>query len=165
MKKVLDIPKNIFNKIKYSIDMKIKYDGIHGFLFYLAAIVAVIAGVGNLALSQVHIAIIIGLFNRIIGLYMFGFILFGLISLFGVTRLNGTRSSVLRAMFANAIAMGFGTYYLILMMKDVASQETVTYYFVYNSFITSIIVIIMYLVSIILLAVGEFVYARKQPKN
>lgn len=150
----IDRTKEKFNK-------KVQQEGMRTLLVRAAVIVVAILAIGNLAFSQVHIGVIVLVFNRVIGLVMFSFVLFGLVSLFAVTRLTTERATILRAILAISFTIIFGSLYAYLLMRDVITQETVTYYKIYDSFMSSLVILIGYLISIILLVVGEFVYGRK----
>jgi len=151
----------VFKALKSKLQTKIRQVGMRDFLVKIAVFIVVVFAVGNLAFSQVHIGVIVKVFNRIVGLTMFGFILFGLVSLFAVTRLTAERNTILRALLSLVVTSALGITYITILLRDVATQESVTYFLIYNSFITAVVIVVGYLIAALLLVIGEFVYANK----
>ena len=138
----------------------IKDMGLRDFLIRIAIIIVVILATSNLAFSQIHIATITKIFTRIIGLVMFAFILFGLVSMFAMVRINNTRGSILRAILSIFITLIFGIIYIKILTNNVAEQASVTYEIIKKSYIMGMIVNIGNVIAIILLIIGEFFHGK-----
>ena len=114
--------------------------------------IVLINGVGELALSQVHILAVTKLFVTEIGLYLFLFIIFGLTTAFNGLLLDKPRGVILLVV-SGAIAAGAGFVYLRLLQADVAKQTTLTMADVQTSAMLVAVSIVIYLGGSILISV------------
>ncbi len=119
--------------------------------------VAVINGLGELAISHIHILAITKLFANEIGIYLFLFIIFGLTTAFNAFSLKTYRGIVL-FIVTSWLAAGAGYVYLRIMQADVVAQENLTMVDVNDSWQLIILSIGIYIVGSIvipLLSWGE----------
>lgn len=122
-------------------------------LWQIAKILVIVIAVLNLSYSQVHIAVITQIFNRVIGLVMFTFILFGLVSLFSVTRIAHTSLWAILSVLATNILGGL---YVVILLLDVSNQVAVTMSTIMPSLLFSIVILLFNFVAIGLFIMGEF---------
>jgi hypothetical protein len=114
--------------------------------------IVLINGIGELALSQVHILATTKLFATEIGIYLFLFIIFGLTTAFNGLLLDKRRGVILLVV-SGVIAAGAGFIYLRLLQADVAAQATLTMEDVRTSALLVAASIVIYLVGSILISV------------
>lgn len=95
------------------------------FLQKFAAIILCITGVGQLAISFIHVEAITKIFTNQIGFYMFLFIIFGLTTGINAVLLEKPRS-LISFIFSGIVAVASGYVYLNLMQADVARQDALT---------------------------------------
>jgi succinate dehydrogenase hydrophobic anchor subunit len=133
----------------------IEHEGISKFLTNIAIGIIVVLALGNLALSQIHIGVITQIFERLSGLVMFLFILFGLVTLFLTTRMKDRKSGVYRAMGSIVFTIGLGCLFSYYLYHDVVTQPSVTFQTVGTSLIFSIILVVFYLTALILLIIAQ----------
>ena len=107
-----------------------------------------IVGVGQLALSQIHILASTKIFASQIGLFLFIFIIFGLTTGFNAILIETPRS-VLSLIVSGVIASVSGVIYLRLMQADVAKQDALTMADVSDSWQLAIAAIGVYIVAAI----------------
>ncbi|KAA3661116.1 MAG: hypothetical protein DWQ04_17400 [Chloroflexi bacterium] len=112
--------------------------------------IIIINGLGELAISQVHILAITKLFANEIGMYLFLFTIFGLTTTFNAFSLK-TRRSIIFYIVTSWLAAVFGYIYLNLMQADVAAQETLSMVDVQTSWRLMIVSIAIYLVGSIVI--------------
>lgn len=112
--------------------------------------IAFVNALGQLAGSQIHILAITKLFPREIGIILFMFIIFGLVTGFNVFLLDKKRGILFFA-FSSCVTAGAGFIYLNILQKDVAAQETLTMVDVQQSWMLMIISIGIYLVGSLLI--------------
>jgi hypothetical protein len=105
-----------------------------------------INGLGELALTQVHVLAITKLFVNEIGLYLFMFIIFGITATFNALSLEKRQSIIFFSVSCWVTAV-FGYIYLSLMRADVAAQDNLTMADVQTSWLLIIISIGIYLVG------------------
>ena len=115
-------------------------------LLKVAVGIMLINGLGQLALSQVHILAITKLFANQIGVYLFLFVIFGLTASFNAFSLEKRRSIILFTV-SSWLTAGIGYIYLSLMQTDVAAQGALTMADVRSSSMLVGISIAIYLVG------------------
>ncbi len=108
--------------------------------------IVLVNGLGELALSQIHILAITKLFANEIGIYLFMFIIFGITAAFNALSLERRRNIILFTVSCWVTAV-FGYIYLTLMQTDVAAQNTLTMADVQTSWLLIAISIGIYLVG------------------
>lgn len=160
MKKILIKIKSIMSKIWDFIKESPKSAG---------AMIVGFNGLFQLAISQVHILALVtikptldgttGIKSEGIGMYFFMFILFGLVSIFAGTRIVD-KNSLLRAVFSNIVAIGFGTYYFLQITNP---STYISFGHVQESVIVMIIGLSLYIVSIILYLLQLPIYKKHTP--
>jgi len=133
----------------------IAHEGVSKFLTNIAIGIIVVLALGNLALSQIHIGVITQIFERLSGLVMFMFVLFGLVTLFLVTRMKDRKSGVYRAMGSIVFTIALGSLFSYYLYNDVLTQPSVTFQTIATSFIFSIILIVFYIVALVLLIIAQ----------
>lgn len=133
----------------------ISHEGVSKFLTNLAITLIVILGLGNLALSQIHIGVITQIFERLSGLVMFMFVLFGLVTLFLATRMKDRKSGVFRAIGSIVLTMALGSLFSYYLYHDVSTQPSVTFETVGTSLIFSLVLVALYAVSLVLIIVAQ----------
>jgi len=114
--------------------------------------IVLINGIGEVALSQVHILAATKLFVTEIGFYLFLFIIFGLTTAFNGLLLD-KRKGIITLILSGVIAAGAGFIYLRLMQADVAAQTALTMEDVQISALLVTASIGIYLIGSILIAV------------
>jgi len=112
----------------------------------IAVGIILINGLGELALTQIHILAITKLFVNEIGLYLFMFIIFGITATFNVLSLKKRRNIIFFSISCWVTAV-FGYIYLTMMQTDVAAQDTLTMADVQTSWLLMIVSIGIYLVG------------------
>jgi len=112
----------------------------------IAVGIIIINGLGELAISQVHILAITKLFANEIGMYLFLFTIFGLTTTFNAFSLK-TRRSIILYIATSWLAAVFGFVYLNIMQADVTAQETLTMVDVQDSWRLILISSVIYLVG------------------
>ena len=100
--------------------------------------IAFFNALGQLAGSQIHILATTKLFAREIGVYLFLFIIFGLVTGFNVFLLEKKRGLLFFA-FSSWVTVVAGLIYLNILQTDVAAQETLTMVDVQQSWMLVII--------------------------
>ena len=91
----------------------------------IMAIILCITGVGQLAISYIHIDTITKIFANQIGIYLFLFIIFGLTTGINAVLLEKPRS-LISFIFSGIVAVASGFVYLQLVEADVARQDALT---------------------------------------
>ncbi len=134
----------------------IQHEGMSKFLTNIAIGIVVVLGLGNLALSQIHIEVITQLNERLTGLTMFMFVLFGLVSIFLITRMKDRKSGVYRAMGSILITILIGLLFNTYLYQDFVEFDFVTFDTIATSFIFTIILILAYLAAFVLLFIAKF---------
>lgn len=88
-----------------------------------------IAGLGNLAISQIHIGVMTDSFMNEIGFYFFLFIIFGLVAFMNAMNMrkdtSGIGNSILTLILGFA-ASGAGGVYIKLLLDDIAIGKLLT---------------------------------------
>ena len=112
----------------------------------IAVGIILVNGLGELALTQIHVLAITKLFVNEIGLYLFMFIIFGITATFNALSLEKRQSIIFFAVSCWITAV-FGFIYLRLLQADVAGQDTLTMADVQTSWLLIIISIGIYLVG------------------
>ena len=112
----------------------------------IAVGIVLINGLGELALTQIHVLAITKLFANEIGVYLFMFIILGMTASFNVLSLEKRLSIIFFAVSCWVTAI-FGYVYLTLMQNDVAAQGTLTMADVQTSWLLIVISIGIYLVG------------------
>lgn len=95
------------------------------FLQKIVAIILCITGVGQLAISFIHVEAITKIFANQIGFFLFLFIIFGLTTGINAVLLEKP-SSLISFIFSGVVAVVSGYVYLNIMQTDVARQDTLT---------------------------------------
>lgn len=93
--------------------------------FKVAAGIILANGLGELALSQIHILASTKIFAGEIGVYLFLFIIFGLVTSFNIFLLHNPRNLIFFSI-SSWISAGAGFVYLKILQADVAAQEALT---------------------------------------
>ncbi|RPI32153.1 MAG: hypothetical protein EHM70_09665 [Chloroflexota bacterium] len=93
--------------------------------FKIAAGIVVLNGLGELAVSQVHILASTKVFASEIGMYLFLFIIFGVVTSFNIFLLNSLRGLAFFSV-SSWVSAAAGYIYLKIMLADVAAQESLT---------------------------------------
>ncbi|MFK7801317.1 MAG: hypothetical protein AB8G95_06785 [Anaerolineae bacterium] len=120
------------------------------FLRILTSILFIV-GVGQLAISQIHIAATTKIFANQIGLFLFIFMIFGLTTGFNAVLIEKPRS-VLLLIVSSVICSWGGFVYLRLLQADVLAQEKLTMADVNDSFQLVAASIVIYLVGSIVVS-------------
>ena len=95
------------------------------FFLRVAAGILLIVGVGQLAISQIHIEAITKIFANQIGFYLFLFMIFGLTTGFNAVLIEKPLSVVSLIVSSILCSVG-GIIYLRLLQAEVVSQEQLT---------------------------------------
>lgn len=99
----------------------------------------------ELAISQIHIAMITQLSIREIGFYFFLFILFGLLVLFNLTSMKiDSKGRITAYIFTTLAAVGAGAWMIKLAIDDYNVKDYVTFDVIYPSLTGIIIGIVIY---------------------
>lgn len=109
-----------------------------------------IIGLGELALSQVHILTSTKVFASEIGIYLFIFIIFGLVTAFNTFSLKTWRG-IIFYIATSWIAVAGGFIYLKILQTDVKAQKNLTMADVNDSWLLVVISICIYLLGSILI--------------
>ena len=123
-----------------------------------------IVGVGQLAISQVHIAAAAKIFANEIGLYLFIFIIFGLTTGFNAVLIEKP-FSIVSLLVSSVFASVGGFVYLRLLQADVAQQEQLTMADVNNSFQLVVASIVIYLVISIIVSILSWPDVKAASQN
>lgn len=119
-----------------------------------------IVGVGQLAISQIHIAAASKIFANQIGLYLFLFIIFGLTT--GLNAVLIEKPMSLISFVGSSILGSWGGFiYLRLLQADVIKQEQLTMADVSDSFQLVAASIVIYLVGSIIVSVLSWPDVKK----
>ena len=118
----------------------------------IATAIMFIVGVGQLAISQIHIGAATKIFANQIGFYLFAFIIFGLTTGFNAVLIDKPRS-VLSLIMSSVLSAGGGFIYLRLLQAEVIRQEQLTMADVNDSFRLVVASIVIYLVGSIIVSV------------
>jgi hypothetical protein len=113
--------------------------------------ILLIVGVGQLAISQIHIAAATKIFANQIGIYLFIFMIFGLTTGFNAVLIEKPRS-ILLLIVSSIIGSWGGFVYLRLLQADVVLQEKLTMTDVNDSFRLVAASIVIYLVGSIIVS-------------
>ncbi len=122
------------------------------FFLRIATYILFIVGVGQLAISQIHIAATTKIFANQIGFYLFVFMIFGLTTGFNAVLIEKPRSVVLLLVSGALTAWG-GIVYLRLLLADVAAQEQLTLADVGQSYDLVVFSLVVYVVGAIVVSV------------
>ena len=125
----------------------------------IGAYITSIMGMLQLAVSQDHIAALVtirpttvGVSNQGIGMFLFAFILFGLVSIFAATRINSLKTAIF-ASFSNTVTIGFGIYYLmqisnkLAVIPSSANRVFTSKVYIYIGIVSYLIGIILYILD------------------
>jgi membrane associated rhomboid family serine protease len=93
--------------------------------FKFAAGVVLINGLGELAVSQIHILVSAKVFAAEIGIYLFLFIISGLVTSFNIFLLKKMQGMIF-LIVSCWITAGSGYIYLRILQADVATQKALT---------------------------------------
>ncbi len=122
------------------------------FLLKLCTGILLITGVGQLAISQIHILATTKIFANQIGLYLFLFIIFGLTTGFNAVLIEKPLSLISFA-FSSIMACIGGGVYLQLLAADVIAQDSLRMEDVLDSWQIVIASMIIYGVGLILVPI------------
>ena len=112
----------------------------------IAVGIVLINGLGELALTQIHVVAITKLFVNEIGVYLFMFIIFGVTATFNAFSLDKQRSIIIFTVSCWVTAT-FGFIYIRLLQADVASQDALTMADVRTSWLLIVISIGIYMIG------------------
>lgn len=132
--------------------------------FKIAKLIVLMNGLGQLALSQIHILASTKMFTKEIGFYLFFFIIFGLANGFNTFLLKKVRGLVF-FIFTSWLTAGFGYIYLRILEADVAMQDTLTMADVQNSWTMIVVAIVICLVGSIVVPLMGWKEARQGQNN
>lgn len=118
----------------------------------ILTIILFIVGVGQLAISQIHISAATKIFANQIGLYLFLFIIFGLTTGFNAVLIENPRS-ILSLIVSSIIGSWGGFVYLRLLQADVVQQEQLTMADINDSFLLVTVSIVIYLVGSLMVSI------------
>ena len=117
--------------------------------YHIPRFAMILMALAQLAFSQIHIRVVILLFVREIGFFLFGFIFAGIIGSFLLISMQEVdRNGFLRLLIPTGITIVFGAYVLFLILTDTA---TVPFSTLQNSvfmLIASVVVNVLGLVAI-----------------
>lgn len=119
-------------------------------LFKSAKFTAIIAAIGQLAISQIHIGIITKVFEPSIGFFLFLFITFGVVMAFNSTSFRAESNPVL-FLFGGIASSGTGLIYLNMLNADIRAENLLTFADARVSIFVSIAVITIYIASTIIM--------------
>ena len=125
---------------------------MRGNILKLLSVIVLIAGVGNLAASQIHVGTITKIFDNRIGIFLFLFIIFGMTTGFNGMLIDKFRS-LISLIVSGLLASGSGFIYLRILEADVASQDKLTMADVSQSHQIVIVSIVIYLIGALVLPV------------
>ena len=114
--------------------------------------IMLLSGVGELALSQIHILASTKVFATEIGIFLFMFIIFGLTTSFNGLLLD-KRRGIFLLIVMSLLAAGAGFIYLQLLLADVNQQSTLALKDVRNSALLVAASMIIYVVGAVLISV------------
>lgn len=118
----------------------------------ITTVILFMVGVGQLAISQIHISAATKIFANQIGIYLFLFIIFGLTTGFNALLIEKFRSII--SLIVSAVIGSWGGFvYLRLLQADVTRQAQLTMADVNDSFILVAASIAIYLVGSIVISI------------
>ncbi len=121
------------------------------FFIRIVAGILLIVGVGQLAISQIHIEAITKVFANQIGFYLFLFMIFGLTTGFNAVLIEKPLS--IASLIGSAILSSVGGFiYLRILQAEVVTQEQLTMGDINDSFRYVAFSIVVYLVGAILVS-------------
>lgn len=126
--------------------------------------ILLIMGVGQLAISQVHIEAATKIFANQIGFYLFVFMIFGLTTGFNAVLIEKP-ISILSLIVSSILSAVGGVVYLRLLQADVLRQEQLTMADVNDSFRLVLFSVIVYLVGSILVSLLSWPDVRAASQN
>jgi hypothetical protein len=134
--------------------------------FFLRIVSAIlfIVGVGQLAISQIHISAATKIFANQIGIYLFIFIIFGLTTGLNAVLIDKPRS-ILSLVGSSIIGSIGGVVYLRLLQADVLRQEQLTMADVNDSFQLVTASIVIYLVGSIIVSILSWPDVKAASQN
>ena len=118
----------------------------------IVAALVLISGIGELAVSQIHIATTTKLFATEVGFYLFLFVIFGLTTGFNAMLLKNVRGMVV-LVGSGLVAVWSGWVYMGLVRTDVAEQTSLAMEDVRTSLMLVTASIAIYAAGIVLLPV------------
>ena len=134
------------------------------FFLRITAGILLIVGVGQLAISQIHIEAITKIFANQIGFYLFLFIIFELTTGFNAVLVEKPLSVV--SLIASAILSSLGGFiYLRLLQTEIVTQEQLTMADVSDSFRYVVFSIVVYLVGAIIVSFLSWPDVRAASQN
>jgi hypothetical protein len=92
-------------------------------VFKILAGIVLLNGLGQLAVSQIHILASTKVFASQVGVYLFVFVIFGLVAAFNIFLLHSRRALVFFS-GASWISAAAGYIYIKIIQADVAAQES-----------------------------------------
>ena len=107
-------------------------------VFKITKGIVLINGLGQLAVSQIHILASTKLFASEIGVYLFMFVIFGLVTAFNTFLLKKLQGMIF-FIVSCWVTAGSGYIYLKLLQADVAAQEALTMAEVNDSWMLAVI--------------------------
>lgn len=116
------------------------------------AIVLFLVGIGQLAMSHIHIEAITKIFANQIGIFLFIFIIFGLTTGFNAILVEKPRSLFL-LLLSSMLATWGGIVYIRLLQADVAQQEKLLMADVSQSFWMVVSAVFVYFVGSITMSI------------
>ncbi len=119
--------------------MKVSTKGIMYFIGFIA--------LTQLAFSQIHISTITTVFTSSIGLYLFIYIILGLIATFNASKLE--KGEYLSEILILVLTIVFGVIYLYMLIADVNTVPAVTMEKVMGGLVLGIIGVAMYAIGLI----------------
>ena len=126
----------------------------------ITSIILFIVGVGQLAISQIHIAATTKIFANQIGIYLFLFVIFGLTT--GINAVLIEKPVSLISFIGSSILGSWGGFvYLRLLQEDVIRQEQLTMADVNDSFRIVTASIVIYLVGTLIVSVLSWPDVKK----
>jgi len=118
--------------------------------FKIATGIVLINGLGELAVSQIHILTSTKVFASEIGVYLFMFIIFGLVTAFNTFLLKKIQGMIFY-IASCWVTAGSGYIYLKLLQADVAAQDALTMVDINDSWLLVVISIGICLVGSIVI--------------
>jgi hypothetical protein len=114
----------------------------------------------QLAISQIHISAITKMFKPSIGLYLFGFIIFGLVSFFNVSKVKVFMGKISTLLFC-LLTSGFGIIFLSLALSDTKVDRAS----IQSSILLIAVSTVLYLAAAIMLAVSAIIKPNEDVIN
>ena len=134
------------------------------FFLRIASGILLIVGVGQLAISQIHIEAITKVFANQIGFYLFLFMIFGLTTGFNAVLIEKPLSVASLIVSAILSSIG-GVIYLRILQAEVVTQEQLTMVDVNESFRYVAFSIVVYLAGAILVSFLSWPDVRAASQN